>query len=174
MTWRIALALLVLLCAGCERDSHKPQAQLDYQGINSEGNGLYVIHYASDMDLLNIFSRADGEGQLSTLICSLDGDSVFARDHIIEKKFDGVIGINGTTPGPPFLFATEGTFNYVHNKLGDTRDFEPAELKQLLLKQQYVVCKAMITVFGYAGYQSKPMLIPASDIQRVVNMPAGE
>lgn len=172
MIWRIALTLLVLLCAGCERDSHKPQAQLDYQGVSSKGRGLYVIHYTADMDLLNIFSRAEGEGQLSTmLICSLEGDPVFTREHIIEKKFDGVIGINGTTPGPPFLYATEGTFNYVHNKQGDTRDFEPLALKQLLQKRQYVVCKAMITVFGYTGYQSKPMRIPTTDIQREIDKP---
>jgi len=170
---RVIVALwLAILCAGCERDAHKPEAELTYIGINRVANNVYAINYTSNMDLLNIFSRAEGEGQLSTmLICSLDGDPVFSRDHVIEKRFEGLIGVTGQTPGPPYVFSTEGTFNYVYDKLQSQRVYSPAELRKLLLLRPYIICKAAITVFGYTGYHSKPMRVPTADIVRDIDTP---
>lgn len=93
MMQHLLLMIVVILCSACARVPSQPQAELTYHGIERKNNAIYTIRYSSDMDLLNVFSRAEGEGQLATmLICSLDGDPVFSAEHVIENKFEGVIG----------------------------------------------------------------------------------
>ncbi|MGA8137802.1 MAG: hypothetical protein WCA48_27130 [Pseudomonas gingeri] len=170
MMHRLLLMIIAILCSACARVPSQPQAKLTYHGIERRNNAIYTISYSSDIDLLNVFSRADGEGQLATmLICSLDGDPVFSAEHVIEKKFEGVIGISGKTPGPPFAFKTEGTLNVTHNGGTSSKLLSKSELQYLLHQRQEVICKAFITVFGYKAYYSKPMLVPSADIIREVN-----
>lgn len=168
----ITLCLLATLMAGCARESGKQQAALTFQHFERVNSDLYLITYTSDLDLLNVFDRTKGEGQLATmLVCSLDGDTLFSTDHVIEKTFEGVIGVQGKTPGPPYVFKTVGDLSFNSRDGSSYRYLEVGELRHLLGARQDVTCKASITVFGYKAYYSKPMLIPAQDIQREVEKP---
>lgn len=168
----IRLSIIFLLATfilGCTRDPGKPQAVLTYQSIERLNPNLYLVTYTSNMDLLNIFDKAKGDSQLtSMLVCSLDGDTLFSAEHVIKKSFDGVIGVNGKTPGPPFVFKTLGNLVTTDDNWQNRRNLQADELSSLLRAHQHVVCKAAITTFGYKAYYSKPMLIPSQDILREV------
>lgn len=163
MISRAIVLIFTLLSLGC--NAHKPQAELQYQKFERIDRKLYTIHYTSNMNLLHIFSRSDGDNQLVTrLICSLGNDLVFSADHVIEQKFSGNIYSTGEPPGPPFEYATHGYFTVTHDGGSSEKDLSDAEIQSSLLQQHNVTCKANITVFGYKAYYSKPMLIPVKDI----------
>jgi hypothetical protein len=165
VTNQLLASVISILIAGCALQPNKSAANLTYQGFHRVTGDLYSIRYLSDLDLLNIFSRADGNGQLSTmLVCSLEGDPVFTPEHVIEKTFEGVIGITGKTPGPPYQFNTEGTFNLSYNNGGSSTFLKSPQIYSILRQNKTITCKASITVFGYKGYYSNPMLIPSADI----------
>jgi hypothetical protein len=164
------ITALLLLCA-CE--SGKPKANLTYRDIERIGNTRYVIHYSADMDLLNVLADDRGTGQITTfLICSLDGDSLFSADHVIEKSFWGVVGDKGRTPGPPYLFATQGSLSLTLDEGGSERDLDSAELKHILAQRKSVPCKARIANFIYRIYFSHSMWVPTADILRELDKPA--
>lgn len=83
-------------------------------------NQLYILHYTADRDLLKIYHKDKGEVKIATfLYCSLDGDQVFSRKRVIEKKFVSALGVDfdsnkwlTETPGPPYIYATVGMLRY--------------------------------------------------------------
>ncbi|MFK3774299.1 hypothetical protein [Pseudomonas sp. NPDC089406] len=169
MTRTLLLCLLAVLCSGCERTPPQPKAQLTYLKFERVNLGLYVITYSSDMDLLNVFDRAAGDGQLATLLtCAVDGDPDFTVEHMIERTLSGVIGISGKTPGPPYIFQTLSTFDLNYNEKSSSRPLPLEELSRLLRERDEISCTVSITVFGYKAYYSNPLKIPTRDIIKEV------
>lgn len=165
----IALPVVMLLLFGCARAPGKQQAELNYQAIERVNSNSYVITYTSNMDLLNVFDRSKGEGQLETLlVCSLDGDPDFSVDHVIENTFTGVIHAREAPPAPPFLFKTIGILSFNYDDGGSSRILNSKELSTLLRKRSEVACVVSITVFGYKAYYSRPMHIPTADFIKEV------
>ncbi|PXX52165.1 hypothetical protein SAMN05660489_06191 [Pseudomonas sp. LAMO17WK12:I10] len=171
---RALLLLLTIACTSCAKDHGQPPVDLDFVSIERKGDlSLYVIHYHSTLNLLNLYGRGIGEGIASTqLICALGSDYDFSIEHEIEHSAYGRIQQAPTHANGPFSdFITEAFLSETLNKGQSRRNLTDDELNRLLASKKTIPCKAVITAYGYKPYYSKPMELPVKDLLREINKP---
>lgn len=167
---KIFTLLFVMLCTSCVKDHGKPPANLEFMSVaRIEDFTAYSIHFSSDIDLLDLYGKGRGKGQISTqLLCALGSDLDFNVEHFMEPSASGLINDNDS-------HSTGKKFNYFTRTLL-SNSFEPsqptkviAELNRLLANKQTIPCKAVITAYGYKPYYSNTLQLPVADLLREIN-----
>ncbi|BAV77119.1 hypothetical protein PCAU_4910 [Pseudomonas chlororaphis subsp. aurantiaca] len=164
--------LFVMLCASCAKNHGKTPANLEFVSTSRiENFTAYTIHFNSDVDLLDLYGKGRGRGQISTkLLCALGADQDFTVGHFMEPSASGLIEDDT-------LHSSREKFSYLTSALlSDT--FEPTqpkrtihELNQLLANKQNIPCKAVITAFGYKAYYSNTLQLPVAGLLHEINKP---
>ncbi|MCP1482971.1 hypothetical protein J2Y88_005282 [Pseudomonas chlororaphis] len=115
--------LLVMSCASCAKDHGKAPANLGFVSVSRiENLTAYTVHFNADIDLLDLYGKGRGRGQISTqLLCALGADQDFTVEHFMEPSASGLIEDDT-------MYSSSGKFNYLtHALLSNT--FEPSQPK---------------------------------------------
>uniref|UniRef100_A0A1I8ABD6 Type VI secretion system tip protein VgrG n=1 Tax=Steinernema glaseri TaxID=37863 RepID=A0A1I8ABD6_9BILA len=73
---------------------------------NRDNPYRYDLRFQADEDLLSLFERHTGNGQISErLVCALDGDENFDLEHVITYNLSGSPEFESRAP--------DGSFNYL-------------------------------------------------------------
>lgn len=173
MMYRLLICALLALCSGCAKDPVKPPANLGFASVHREKILTYDIRYQSDVDVLNLFDRGEGEGMASgMLICALADDQDFSVGKAIQFSAVGLIeseksGIGGTG----FSYLTRSFMVETSSNRSSRRNLSAPELNHLLANKQQIPCKVVVTAYGYKPYYSNTMNIPVADLLREINKP---
>ncbi|MFL9850712.1 hypothetical protein [Pseudomonas chlororaphis] len=169
---KILLAAAILLCTSCAKDHGKPSAVLEFSSVaRVENLTSYTIHYSSDIDLLDLYGRGRGNGQILTqLRCALGADQDFSVGHFMEPSIDGLIEEDSTRSDiKKFSYLTQTLLSDSFNPAQPELNIQT--LDRLLAGKKTIPCKAIITAYGYKTYYSKPMELPVKDLLREINKP---
>lgn len=166
--------LLIVLCSACAKDHSMPPANLIYLSVARDGDfGLYDIHYESDVNILDLFGRGEGEGVVAAqLQCALGDDQDFSIGHFQRESAYGSISREQFNKDAlRYRYVTTAFLRKSKNNGSSDGDLSVAELNAMLTKKINIPCKVYITAYGYKTYYSNAMYIPTSDLLREINKP---
>ncbi|CAM3815913.1 hypothetical protein PSWA111526_12865 [Pseudomonas wadenswilerensis] len=128
-------------------------------------DGSYYLRFRSDEEIVSLFKRHTGDGQIGEwLKCALGDDQDFTVGHAMIYNLGGGVDFEGISEIRGYNYVVWARFN----KTTPDRSTETALLKpaihRLLEGKTSIPCKLSITAFAYNAYYSKTMQLPVAQV----------
>lgn len=163
------LAAGALLSSGCVKDHGIDPLPLRFVSF-SDNPYRYDLRFQADEDLLSLFERHTGNGQISErLVCALDGDENFDLEHVITYNLSGSPEFESRAPDGSFNYLAQMSFDKTLPSRSSSTELTRETIQRLLENRTTIPCKLYITAFPYHAYFSLVMRIPVSALLAEVN-----
>lgn len=158
----VTLAASALFTSGCVKDHGIDPLPLRFQSF-TDSKYRYDLRFQADEDLLSLFERHTGTGQISErLVCALDGDENFDLEHVITYNLSGSPEFESRAPDGSFNYLARMSFDKTQPSRSSSTELNRETIQRLLEKRTTIPCKLYITAFPYHAYFSLVMRIPVS------------
>ena len=163
------LAAGALLSSGCVKDHGIDPVPLRFLSF-SDNPYRYDLRFQADEDLLSLFERHTGNGQISErLVCALDGDENFDLEHVITYNLSGSPEFESLAPDGSFNYLAQVSFDKTLPSRSSSTELTRETIQRLLENRTTIPCKLYITAFPYHAYFSLVMRIPVSVLLAELN-----
>lgn len=168
---RLFAVFMLLLCCSCAERPVLPAIKLDFISASGrEDRSRLNIKFGSKTDVLNFFQNATGESQLGeTLYCSLDKEVEFEDfDRLTQYLVGDLVEVDGSESGLSHIYVSILSALKKEDEGVSNVFMTASELLAALRERNTVSCRVFTSAYSFGGHYSKPMLIPANDLVRVI------
>ncbi|MGN6085741.1 hypothetical protein [Trinickia sp.] len=169
----LPLLPLSLACMGCVAHLQEPPAAMSFVRFEKTSDA-YKLTFNSNADFLAVPYTDKLPVVGHWLICSLDDDTDFSIDHAFSlRRFMRGITDSAARAGngqqSSFDYSAELNFKETLNGGASDRVLRKTEIDSLLAGRADILCKVVMTIFGYAPYYSLTMQVPAKALLNEVD-----
>ncbi|QBF26946.1 hypothetical protein EXN22_15075 [Pseudomonas tructae] len=128
-------------------------------------NGSYYLRFRSDEEIVSLFERHTGDGQIGEwLTCALGDDQDFTVGHAMKYNLAGGVDFEGISEIKGYNYVVWARFNKTPKSRNNNDDLLKPAIQRLLAGKSTIPCKLSITAFAYQAYYSKTMQVPVAQL----------
>ncbi|WP_141231068.1 MULTISPECIES: hypothetical protein [Pseudomonas] len=128
-------------------------------------DGSYYLRFRSDEEIVSLFERHTGDGQIGEwFTCALDDDQDFTVGHAMIYSLVGGVDFEGISEIKGYNYVVSAHFYKTTPDRSTQTDLLKPAIHRLLAGKTSIPCKLSITAFAYDAYYSKTMQVPVNQL----------
>ncbi|MDD1014573.1 hypothetical protein [Pseudomonas rubra] len=128
-------------------------------------NGAYYLRFRSDEEIVSLFERHTGDGQIGEwFTCALDDDQDFTVGHAMIYSLVGGVDFEGISEIKGYNYVVQASFYKTTPDRTTRTDLLKPAIHRLLEGKTHIPCKLSITAFLYNAYYSKTLQLPVNQV----------